>query len=70
VKLTPRLVVKMYCAVLPLPHNAIMAWHLMAHGNGFTSAHFIWSGRLGTIDFKFIIHSWAAKRMIQIAWLV
>jgi hypothetical protein len=42
----------------------------MKHGNSFTSAHFIWSGRLEAIDFKFNIHSWAAKRKIQIAWVV
>jgi hypothetical protein len=43
---------------------------LMKRGDSFTAAHFKWSGRVGTIDFKFIIHSWAAKRMIQIAWVV
>jgi len=45
-----------------------MAWQLMKHGDSF--GHFVWSVRLGTVDSKFIIHSWAAKRMMQTAWVV
>lgn len=71
--LTSHLVVwfKMCCAVFPL--HRIPLWHGTALHEAWRQLHlypFIWSGRLRTIDFKFVIHSWAAERMIQIAWVV